>query len=177
MELTDDLINKVRKGDRNAQRTLYDTYSAKMYGVCLRYAPDRERARDILQDSFIKVFSSIGSFRGEGSLEGWIRKIVVNSALEYLRKQKDYFSIDTVQVQNLQFDSANTDYDMQIILKVIAGLPPQYRAVFNLYAIEDYSHAEIAEMLNITESTSKSNYSRARAILRGKLEKMAEFRL
>jgi len=174
VELTSEILDKVKKGERAAQRALYDMYSAKMYGVCLRYFSGSDIAKDILHDSFIKVFSSISSFRGEGSLEGWIRKIVVNTALENIRKKKIFQEVDIKSVGSIEIQSSNDDHDMQVYMKIVAELPPQYRLVFNLYAIEDYTHAEIAEQLGITESTSKSNYSRARAILRSKLEKIVE---
>lgn len=146
-----------------------------MYGVCLRYYPNPEVARDILQDGFIKVFQNICSFRFEGSLEGWIRRIMVNTALEYHRKKKDekYMSID--DVSSLIDDNINLYTDYKILLTIVSSLPKQYRLVFNLYAIEGYNHAEIANLLNITESTSKSNYSRARAILREKVSTMEKF--
>ncbi|HPD94973.1 MAG: sigma-70 family RNA polymerase sigma factor [Bacteroidales bacterium] len=170
MELSKDLIKKVIKGDRNAQHTLYNTYSAKMYGVCLRYLANPEIARDILHDGFIKVFSSIKTFRGNGSLEGWILRIMVNTALEYIRRSKNNFKVDIDEAKTLEAINNTEGPDYQMLLKIIAELPQQYRTVFNLYAIEEYTHAEIAEMLGISESTSKSNYSRAKAILRVRLE-------
>lgn len=174
MELTGELLDKVKKGERVAQRALYEMYSGKMYGVCLRYFPASDMAKDVLHDSFIKVFSSIGSFRGEGSLEGWVRRIVVNTALETLRKRKNFQEVDLKSAGSVELQSGDEGHDLQVYLKIIADLPPQYRLVFNLYAIEEYTHAEIAEMLGISESTSKSNYSRARAILKRKMEKLVE---
>ena len=141
----------------------------------MRYYPNPEVARDILQDGFIKVFENIRSFRFEGSLEGWIRRIMVNTALEYHRKKKDekYISID--DASSLIDDNINLYSDYKILLSIVSSLPKQYRLVFNLYAIEGYNHAEIASLLNITESTSKSNYSRARAILREKVSTLEKF--
>lgn len=153
---------------------LYNAYAAKMYGVCLRYLTDPETARDILHDGFIKVFTSIKNFRGDGSLEGWVRKIIVNTALEHLRRRKDNFEVEIDQAIALESQVKTEGPDYQVFLQVISELPQQYRTIFNLYAIEEYSHAEIAEMLGITESTSKSNYSRARVILKAKLEKILE---
>ncbi len=140
-----------------------------MYGVCLRYYPNPEVARDILQDGFIRVFDKIRSFRFEGSFEGWIRRIMVNTALEYHRRKKENSEVEIVEdfVDGHQMGVLEADY--QLLLSVIATLPQQYRLVFNLYAIEGYSHTEIGALLNISESTSKSNYSRARAILREKV--------
>lgn len=174
MELTKDTIARVIRGDRNAQHELYHLYSAKMFGVCLRYTSDAEIARDVLHDGFIKVFTSIRSFRNEGSFEGWVRRIMVNTALEHLRRSRNNFTVDIEQARGIESKGATTTPDYDIMLKTVMELPQQYRTVFNLYAIEEYSHAEIAAMLGITESTSKSNYSRARAILRKKLEKILE---
>ena len=175
MEINKNIVERCRKGDRKAQHSLYTIFSSRMYGVCLRYYPNPEVARDILQDGFIKVFENIRSFRFEGSLEGWIRRIMVNTALEYHRKKKDekYISID--DASSLIDDNINLYSDYKILLSIVSSLPKQYRLVFNLYAIEGYNHAEIASLLNITESTSKSNYSRARAILREKVSTLEKF--
>jgi RNA polymerase sigma factor (sigma-70 family) len=142
-----------------------------MYGVALRYYPNAEVARDILQDGFIKVFENISSFRNEGSFEGWIRRIIVNTALEYHRKKTDSKEVE-INADAFSGEMEDIDSDYQMLLNIISSLPQQYRLVFNLYAIEGHSHAEIASLLDITESTSKSNYSRARAILREKVSKI-----
>ncbi len=176
MEYSIEFIDKLKKGDRKSQHTLYENCSAKMYGVCVRYTSNLEVAKDILHDGFIKVFTSINSYRNEGSFEGWIRRIIVNTALEYLRQRKEYSNIELVQEQPNGRNYSKSGHDLDFFLGLIAELPQQYRTVFNLYAIDDYSHNEISEMLGITESTSKSNYSRAKAILREKLEKVSEFR-
>jgi RNA polymerase sigma factor (sigma-70 family) len=176
VEFSKDFISRLYKGDRIAQRTLYELCSAKMYGLCIRYVGDADIAQDILHDGFIKVFSSIKSYRGEGSFEGWVRRIIVNTALEYLRQRKDFLEVDIEQANGSIIDGNASEHDYSFFLGVVMELPPQYRAVFNLYAIDEYSHAEIAEMLNISESTSKSNYSRARAILKSKLELLVEFK-
>jgi RNA polymerase sigma factor (sigma-70 family) len=146
-----------------------------MYGVCLRYYPNAEIARDILQDGFIKVFEKICSFRFEGSIEGWIRRIMVNTALEYHRKKNDDVELNDLNSSSLIDENCHIQPDYQFLLSIVSSLPKQYRLVFNLYAIEGYSHAEIATLLNITESTSKSNYSRARAILRDKVSLIEKF--
>lgn len=174
MEITHDTIKQCQKGDRSAQRAVYLAYSPKMFGVCLRYIPNYEMAQDVLQDGFIRVFSNIKSFSFNGSIEGWIRKVIVNTALEHLRKQNENDRVDiaSLKSQPLFEDFHQTDY--HFLLSIVSSLPDQYRIVFNLYAIEGYSHNEIGEMLNITESTSKSNYSRAKAILRKKLEILKE---
>ena len=176
MEYSKDFIDKLHKGDRIAQHTLYEVVSAKMYGVCLRYVANSDIAQDVLHDGFVKVFTSIKSFRGEGSFEGWVRRIIVNTALEYLRQRKDYLEVDIDAAKGGETYTKSDEHDYSVFLRIVNDLPTQYRAVFNLYAIDDYSHNEIAEMLKISESTSKSNYSRARAILRSKLEKMVDFK-
>jgi RNA polymerase sigma factor (sigma-70 family) len=176
VEYSKEFIDKINKGDRIAQRSLYESCSAKMYGVCLRYVSNPDIAKDILHDGFVKVFTSIKSFRGEGSFEGWVRRIIVNTALEYLRQSKDHLEVELDYANANAIDATNDGHDINFFLGIVAELPPQYRTVFNLYAIDDYTHSEIAEMLKISESTSKSNYSRARAILREKLEKVIDFK-
>jgi RNA polymerase sigma-70 factor (ECF subfamily) len=146
-----------------------------MYGVCIRYFPNTVIAQDILQDGFIKVFENISSFRFEGSIEGWIRKIIVNTALEYLRKAKEENAVDLSDASLIIDEPSGSDSDYMLLLSLISNLPTQYRTVFNLYAIEGYSHSEISKVLEISESTSKSNYCRAKAILREKVTKIEEF--
>lgn len=164
----DQLINGCRKGERLAQKELYDKFSRKMMGVCLRYTTDRETARDLLQDGFIKIFTNIESFSGVGSFEGWMRRIFVNCALESLRKTdilRDAADLDN-SAELIEPDASVTDHlSAQELMAVIQKLPPGFRTVFNLFAIEGYSHKEIGEMLNITESTSRSQYTRARQLL------------
>ena len=172
MELPRNIVERCKKGDGKAQKLLYHFYSPAMYGVCLRYFPNADMAKDILQEGFVKVFDSIRSFRFEGSLEGWIRKIMVNTALEYHRKSKSDKEVDINEAISLQNSEEGINSDYQYLLALVGELPNQYRLVFNLYAVEGYSHAEIGNMLGICESTSKSNYSRAKSILREKLEKI-----
>ena len=171
-----DFIDRLKRGDRGAQHILYDSISAKMYGVCMRYSGNSDLAKDILHDGFVKVFTSVKAYRGEGSFEGWVRKIIVNTALEFLRQRRNIEEVELNQASFKVVEIANVEYDIKFFLKIVSELPLQYRTVFNLYAIDEYSHSEIAEMLNITESTSKSNYSRAKAILRDKLEKLVDFK-
>jgi RNA polymerase sigma-70 factor (ECF subfamily) len=132
-------------------------------------------ARDVLQDGFIKVFENIRSFRFEGSFEGWIRRIMVNTALEYHRRKTEGRDVEINEEVFGEQELETLDTDYQLLLTVVASLPQQYRLVFNLYAIEGYSHAEIGALLNISESTSKSNYSRARMILREKVSQIEKF--
>jgi RNA polymerase sigma-70 factor (ECF subfamily) len=169
------LIDGCRKGERLAQKELYDKYSRKMMGVCLRYVNDRETARDVLQDGFVKVFSNISAFTGEGSFEGWMRKIFVNSALEYLRRTdvlRDAVALDDT------FELADPDHSAlsaitaNELLEMVQSLSSGFRTVFNLFAIEGYSHKEVSEMLGITESTSRSQYTRAKQLLQRKINEL-----
>lgn len=171
------LITRCRRNDRAAQQTLYETYAAKMYGVCLRYVRNRDVAQDLMHDGFITVFSKIGDFRAEGSFEGWMRRIFVNTALGHLRKNNvlnEALQVDAAESVR-QFDdkdcSAIERMQAAELLKCIDLLPEGYRVVLNLFAIEGYSHREIADMLQISEGTSRSQYSRARNYLYRVLEK------
>ncbi|MFK8045324.1 MAG: RNA polymerase sigma factor [Crocinitomicaceae bacterium] len=165
----EELIKKCTCGDLLAQKTFYEKFAGKMYGVCLRYMGGSDEAQDVLQDGFIKVFDNLGKYQKKGSLEGWVRRIVVNTALDQIRKNKKY--IDNVDVDSVSYMLDDNSFiveelEADDLLKIINKLPVGYRLVFNLFAIEGYSHKEIAARLDITESTSKSQYSRARKILR-----------
>ena len=163
------LINGCRKGDRLAQKELYERYSRKMMGVCLRYVNDRETARDLLQDGFVKVFTSMDSYSGIGSFEGWMRKIFVNCALEYLRKSdvlRESTDLDNT-AELIQPDaSAISNMSAAELMQLVQELPA---GLFNLFAIEGYSHKEISDMLNITESTSRSQFTRAKQMLQKRI--------
>ncbi|GAB3199070.1 RNA polymerase sigma-70 factor (ECF subfamily) [Pontibacter aydingkolensis] len=163
----DKLIEGCIAGKRDMQRLLYDLYSKKMMAVCMRYAPTSFEAEDIMQDAFVKVFSNLQNFKKDCPLEFWIRKIMVNTALKHLRnKQLLTVSHEADEVANLPSDNVNlSGYSLDELMGMIQSLAPRYRMVFNLYAIEGYNHKEIGEMLGISEGTSKSQYSRARAIL------------
>jgi RNA polymerase sigma factor (sigma-70 family) len=153
------------------QRLLYDLYSKKMMMVCLRYAPTTFEAEDIVQEGFMKVFANIQNFKRDCPLEFWIRRIVINTALKHLR-QKSLLTVshESEEAENVSSSDVNlTEYTLDELLSIIQQLAPRYRMVFNLYAIEGYNHREIADMLDISEGTSKSQYSRARAILQGML--------
>lgn len=167
------LIESCRKGDRLAQKELYDTYSRRMMGVCLRYVNDRETARDLLQDGFVKVFTSIGSYTGVGSFEGWMRKIFVNCALEYFRRSdvlRESIDLDRTAELTNPDSSVVSKMSANELMELIRELPVGFRTVFNLFAIEGYSHKEIGELLNITESTSRSQYTRAKQLLQRKIK-------
>lgn len=170
------LIDGCKRGEPESQKSLYEKYAGKMMAVCMRYCGnDRETAMDLLQDGFIKVFTYIRSYDGRGSLEGWIRRIMVNVALDYVRTAnllKNAESIDAINesaVENI--DSSTIDkLSAEELMEIIAELPSGFRTVFNLFAIEGYSHKEIAEMLNITESTSRSQLTRAKQLLQKRLK-------
>ncbi len=157
-----------------AQQQLYDKFSKKMMGICVRYFDSRDEAEDVLQNGFISVFANINSFKGAGSLEGWIRKIMVNSALTNIRRNKRFKQ--NVDIESVEFSLSDTtsygdDYGAKELLRVIQTLPIGFRTVFNLHAIEGYNHKEIGEMLGITEGTSKSQYSRAKLHLQKMIPK------
>ncbi|MCX6290682.1 MAG: RNA polymerase sigma factor [Bacteroidetes bacterium] len=164
----EEMIKSCVSGDPQAQKLLYDRHSKKMMGICLRYASDEQEAEDMMQEGWIKVFNNIHSFRFEGSVEGWIKRIMVNTSLDCLRKNKNRFNlVDINETQETIVSGVYSSDNLSTkeLLKVIQQLPPGYRSVFNLYAIEGYSHKEIGELLGIHENTSKSQYSRARVQL------------
>lgn len=171
-----DLIKGSIDGDRRMQEELYRRFSPKMYAVCLRYASNADEAQDILQDGFIKVFKKLDSFRGDGSFEGWVRRIFVNTAIEHFRRKK-YMQPVTEKEENTiegKYVSVLDDLAEQDILELVLQLSPGYRTVFNMYVVEGYSHKEIGEMLGISEGTSKSQLSRAKAILQDLVKKYIE---
>ena len=170
----DSLLEGCKKGNRIAQEGLYKSLSSKMMGVCLRYAKDSEEAQDILQMGFIKVFQKVSDFRGEGSFEGWIRRIMVNTAIETYRK--NLRSMNVVSIDEV-YDQAQTTFDMngletKDLLNLIQELASGYRLIFKMYVIEGFSHREISQRLGITEGASKSQLSRARGILKEKILKL-----
>ncbi|MDH6533717.1 sigma-70 family RNA polymerase sigma factor [Parabacteroides sp. 52] len=169
------LIEGCKEGNRLAQKELYETYSRKMMGVCLRYVNDRETASDLLQDGFVKVFTAIGSYTGAGSFEGWMRKIFVNCALEYLRKSdvlREAIDLDH-SMELVQPDSSVlSTMAAAELMQLVRDLPAGFRTVFNLFAIEGYSHKEISEMLQISESTSRSQFTRAKQLLQRKINEL-----
>jgi RNA polymerase sigma-70 factor (ECF subfamily) len=168
-----DLIRECISGERRAQKQLYDKYSAKMYAVCLRYMGNSDDASDILQDGFIKVYKNLEKFRGEGSFEGWLRRIFANTAIEQLRKKKLNFSTSDKEDQiEFKAPGAIDKLSEKDLLKIVSELSPGYRTVFNMYVVEGYGHKEIAEIMNISEGTSKSQLARARMILQEKVKAM-----
>ena len=167
-----DLIKGCLNGERKMQEVMYYRYSPKMYAVCLRYSSNADDAQDLLQDGFIKVYKNLDKFRGEGSFEGWMRRIFVNTSIEHFRKKTKINTIadsSEVQVEDKEWTALDTIAEKDII-KIIQTLSPGYRQVFNMYVIEGYSHKNIAEILGISEGTSKSQLARAKVILQKLVE-------
>jgi RNA polymerase sigma factor (sigma-70 family) len=166
------IIAGCRAGDRKYQELLYQRFASKMFTVCMRYAAESNSAQDLLQEGFVKIFKNIDKFRGEGSFEGWIRRIFVNTCLEFVRKKANMYVVqdtDTVKVE-YQDENALQKLMKEDLMEMIQSLSTGYRTIFNLYVIEGYSHKEIAELLNVTEGTSKSQLARARYLLQKKVE-------
>jgi len=174
--LIDDLNEIVKgcvAGKREFQEQLYKLFSPKMYPVCLYYTKDQTEAEDVLHDGFIRVFKYIGQFQGIGSFEGWLRRIMINTALERFRTQNHLYPVEDVfeYVDDRGYEDIISSISFDELLDIIRELTPQYRMVFNLYAFEDMTHKEISEKLGISVGTSKSNLSRARVILQEKIAK------
>lgn len=167
------IIKGCLEGVKRDQELLYRRHAAKMFAVCLQYSGNDEEARDILQDGFIKIFENLVFYKHEGSFEGWMHRIIVNTALEKYRERHHLYRVDDIDtIPEPDADPYNDDYsglEAIDLLDMIRELPPKYRMVFNLYAIEGYSHKEISQMTGISEGTSKSNLSRARVILQKKI--------
>jgi RNA polymerase sigma factor (sigma-70 family) len=172
-----EIIKGCLKNDRASQKALYEQHYSKMLGVCLRYAKDKDEAKDILHEGFLKVFNNLKNFNGTGSFEGWIRRIMVNTSIDHLRKNKqNYLIVSTVYANEKASNTADEveddaliHIDKEEILKAVQELTPAYRTVFNLFVIEEFTHREIAEMLDISEGTSKSNLSKAKFNLKKNL--------
>jgi RNA polymerase sigma factor (sigma-70 family) len=173
-----DLLEGCRRGDRKMQHELYNRFAPKMYGVCLRYASNAEEAEDILQDGFIKIFNKINSYRGDGSFEGWIRRIFVNTAIEHFRKRIYLQPISETEENTVEgkYLSVLDNLAEKDIIQLVQQLSPGYRTVFNMYVVEGYTHKQIAEMLGISEGTSKSQLSRAKLILQDLVKTFIERR-
>ncbi len=169
------LIESCIKGNRASQKVLYDRLAPRMFSLCMRYVGDRVLAEDLLQEGFITLFTRLESYKGEGSFEGWARKIFVTTALMDLRKKdalKMSDELETARGMKADIPSQNQNIGYKELMKLVMGLPPGFRTVFNLYAVEGYSHKEIGEMLGISETTSRTQFSRARAILQNKIKEI-----
>ena len=169
----DEIIRKCQRGDRKHQKLIYEMFYGKMLGVCIRYAGHIDLAKDFLQDGFIKAFIRLKKYDFKGSFEGWLRRIIVNNIIDLMRKQRVFFTDGLMLEQNLKTHQEVDDYDdsemgklkkltSDEILQQVQSLSPAYRAVFNLYVVEGFSHKEIAKMLDISEGSSKSNLARAK---------------
>ena len=174
------IIEGCASHERKAQKVLYEKYSHLLFGVCLRYAAGRAEAEDILQESFLKIFSRIRDYTGRGSFTGWMRKIVINTALTHYHanlKHRNNVGIEEYSISEAAASGFDEDlFSSEELYKVLNDLPNGYRIVFNLYAVEGYKHKEIAEILGIDLNTSKSQYSRAKAAIREKLEKLSRLK-
>ena len=167
------LIEACKKGDRVAQKALYDRLAPRMFPVCMRYIGDRILAEDILQDGFITLFTKLGSYKGDGSFEGWARRIFVTTALMSLRKKdalKMSDELEAVRGMKTEITGQMENIGYKELMELVMSLPVGFRTVFNMYAVEGYSHKEIAEILGISEVTSRSQFSRARALLQSKIK-------
>lgn len=170
------LIVALKRGESRAHKVVYERFAGKMLAVCTRYCANRDDAEEVMLDGFMRVFEKIEQFREEGSFEGWIRRIMVTESLMFLRKAKQWrqeVPIDEVTVEP-DYEWADTAVNENDLMRLVNQLPDGYRTVFNLYAIEGYAHAEIAEMLGISEGTSKSQLSRARMMLQTNLRKIEQ---
>lgn len=158
------------------QKLLYERFSSKMYGVCLRYTENVEDANDVMQEGFIKVYKSLPKFRGEGSFEGWIRRIFINTSIEHFRKKVKLYNVNEVHentIEDAELDALDS-LATKDILNIINELSPGYKQVFNMHVVEGYSHKEIADILGITEGTSKSQLARAKGALKKIIESRAD---
>jgi RNA polymerase sigma factor (sigma-70 family) len=176
MLIDDSIIEGCVAGKRSAQSALYRKYAAVMLAICLRYAQNRDEAEDILQEAFLKIFHNIASYRKEGSFEGWMKRIMINHALNYYRRNRklpfleDIGSINETEIMEKEDQSAmHAPVSAEKLTALIQLLPPGYRMVFNMYVFEEYSHKEICEELGISESTSKTQLLKARRMLRKKI--------
>jgi RNA polymerase sigma factor (sigma-70 family) len=163
------------RNERKQQEMLYKVLAPKMLAVCMRYAKDKDEAQDILQEGFIKMFKNMGNYRGEGSLEGWIRRIMVHSAISRYRKAKTMVLVDDFAGQNIPVSSSYNDNGLEArdLMNMVQQLPTTYRSVFNMYAIEGFSHQEISAKLGMSELLSRTTLHRARTILKDKLNSLA----
>lgn len=166
----DQLIQQCKKNDATAQSQIYKLYASKLFSLCLKYSNSYVDAEDTLQDAFITIFNKIEQYRHQGSFEGWMKRITINTALQKYRKEGVFDLVNENQIEDVTVEIDDDNIAIDFLLKIIQELPDRYRLVFNLYALDGYSHNEIAEMLNINVGTSKSNLARARMILKEKIE-------
>ena len=166
----DNLIKQCANNDRKAQKEIYQLFAGKLFSICLKYSKNKQEAQDNFQDGFIVIFDKIGQFNFKGSFEGWLKRVMINTVLLKYRK-KNVLNIVTEDIPDeVIVDVDDDEISLDFLLNLINELPDRYRMVFNLYALDGYSHKEISEMMLIAEGTSKSNLARARAILKQKIE-------
>lgn len=166
----DELIKQCANNDRKAQKEIYRLFAGKLFSICLKYSKNKQEAQDNFQDGFIVIFEKIGQFNFKGSFEGWLKRVMINTVLLKYRK-KNVLNIVTEDIPDeVIVDVDDDEISLDFLLNLINELPDRYRMVFNLYALDGYSHKEISEMMQIAEGTSKSNLARARAILKQKIE-------
>ncbi|TQD40640.1 RNA polymerase sigma factor [Haloflavibacter putidus] len=168
------LIKKCKKQDLKSQEQLYRLFSKKLFGVCLKYSRNYQEAEDNLQDAFIVIFNKIGQYKNKGSFEGWMKRIVINTALQRYRKQQVFSIVNEDQIENHEVEIEENQFELNYLLKIIQELPDRYRMVFNLYVLDGFSHKEIADFMEISVGTSKSNLARARDILKRKIEQQKD---
>lgn len=168
------LIEKCKANDTRAQGELYQLFSSKLFSVCLKYSRNYVEAQDNLQDAFLTIFDKIEQYKYKGSFEGWIKRVTVNTVLQRYRNEKVFDIINENITEDIEIEVYEDQISIDFLLKCIQELPDRYRMVFNLYALDGYSHKDIAEMLKITVGTSKSNLARARQILKQTIEQNSE---
>jgi len=164
------LIAQCKKNDAQAQSKIYKLYASKLFSICLKYSRNYAEAEDNLQDAFVTIFKKIDQFKNKGSFEGWLKRITINTALQRYRSVGVFDIINENQIEDVSVEVDEDNISLDFLLQIIQNLPDRYRLVFNLYALDDFSHKEIAEMLDISTGTSKSNLARARLILKDKIE-------
>ncbi|MFN2260630.1 MAG: RNA polymerase sigma factor [Psychroflexus sp.] len=171
------LIKQCKKQEISAQRSLYDLYADKLFSLSLKYSRNYAEAQDNLQDAFMKIFEKISQYQHKGSFEGWMKRVVINTALQKYRHQKVFELINEESLQAEEIYVEENNVPLSFLLECIQSLPNRYRLVFNLYVLDGFSHREISDQLNISEGTSKSNLSRARDILKRKIETDQDFKI
>ncbi len=180
MNRTEKIIERCKQNDPNAQKELYDVYAPVMFGLCLRYTANSAEAQDVLQEGFVKILTKISDFSGSGSFEGWMKRIIINTAISLFHKNKKHnqtTDIEPLAETYLSEDEVTeNEYTTEELMSVINKLPTGYKAVFCMYAIEGYKHKEIAELLEIDANTSKSQYSRAKKMIQIRLEELSKIR-
>ncbi len=164
------LIQKSKKQDLKSQSEIYQLFAGKLFALCVKYSKTHHEAEDNLQEAFIIIFKKIEQYKFKGSFEGWMKRIVINTALQTYRKKKVLNLVEENYPDEVEVDVNEEDVSLDFLLRIIQELPDRYRMVFNLYVLDGYSHREISELLGIAEGTSKSNLSRARVILKDKVE-------